>query len=205
VAWLHETLGRLSEDLAERLEHLHVIRSTRAIAAENLSAGELVSLQLDDGLLTARTGGRGPSRGRVRAATRQWGLVEVTDLEGIVPVQPTRVSVRTLSEADLDAPETPARLRTALGSPTGLVAALGLEAYALLVAARVAPVERFAVAEVGREAARIGVPVTIVVTERDLPRLLKEFATGAPPALEVSALFVRRGRGSNSRTRSRSS
>lgn len=201
VAWLHETLGRLSEDLAERLEHLHVIRSTRALAGENLLAGDLVSLRLDDGLLTARTGGRGPSRGRVRTAAVRGSLVDVTELQGIVTVRPTPVSVRTLSEADLDDPQTPARVRPALGAPRGLVAALGLEAFALLAKARVAPVERFAVAEVGREAARIGVPVTIVVTERDLPRLLAEFASGTPPSLEVSPLFARPGRGSSSRSR----
>ena len=201
VAWLHETFGHISEDIAARLAHLHVIRSTRAIAGESLSAGAAVTLELVGGLLTATRGARGPSRGRVRTAAHPGALVEVTDLEGIVAVHPTPVRIRTLSEADLTDSETPVRLRGALGAESGLVAAMGLEAYALLSEAKVTPVERFAVAEVGRDAARIGVPVQIVVSERDLPRLLADFSKSTPPSLEVSPLWVRPGRAGNARVR----
>lgn len=188
VAWLHETLDGLSADTAERLAHLHVIRSTRAIAADRIPEGSLVTLELVDGLLTARPGARGPSRGRARSAATRGGLVEVTDLEGIVPIHPIPVSVRTLSEADLVDPTTPARLARALAASSGIILALGIEVYALLSAAKVEPVERFAVAEVAREASQVGVPATVVVTEHDLPRLLAEFASGIPPSLDVSGL-----------------
>jgi predicted transcriptional regulator len=45
VAWLHETLRRLGDDLRERIERVHVIRSTRALALDDLSEGASVSLE----------------------------------------------------------------------------------------------------------------------------------------------------------------
>ena len=191
VAWLHETLDRLAEDLTERLAHLHIIRSTRAIAQETLRAGELVGLEIKEGLLTARRGPHGSSRGRAATDARRGSLVEVTDLEGIVPIRPAGVAVRTLSESELSDPGSPARLRAALAPTSGLVAALGLEVYALLTEAGISGIARFAVAEVGREATQVGVPVTIIVAERDLPHLLAEFASGPSPTLDVSPLFAR--------------
>lgn len=193
VAWLHETLDRLSQDLAERLAHLHVIRSTRAVAGEPLRAGEGVSLELRDGLLTARPGARGPSRGRARTSARRGTLVEIGELEGIVPIQPATVSVRTISDPEL-LRASPTRLRSFLRGTHGVVVAVGLEAYVRLAEAGLGPIERFAAAEVAREASRVGVPVTIVLLQRDLPRLLAEFSTGPIPSLDVSPLFGARAR-----------
>ena len=192
VAWLHETFGALNDDLAERLAHLHVIRSTRAVAGADLAAGELVSLELESGVLTARPGGGGASRGRVVTAAPRGGLAEVSDLEGIVPVEPAPLSIRTIPDAELTDPRVARRARAVRAGRDGLVAAMGVEAYAVLSAARIQPLERFAVAAVGREAAQIGVPVTIVVAERELPRLLAEFTRGHPPRLDVAPLFSKR-------------
>jgi hypothetical protein len=40
----------------------------------------------------------------------------------------------------------------------------------------------------GREAARLGIPGTILVMDRDLPRLLAEFSGPDPPPLDVLPL-----------------
>src|SRR6202521_4974607 len=56
IAWLHGTLGEVSEDLHGRLAQLHVVRSTRAVAGTVIPAGSEVSLGLEDGILTARPG-----------------------------------------------------------------------------------------------------------------------------------------------------
>ncbi|MGI0054817.1 MAG: hypothetical protein ACREBZ_03730 [Thermoplasmata archaeon] len=189
VEWLHGSLGRISEDTAERLVHLHVIRSTRALAGDDLADGAAVSLELRDGLLTAVAGGRGASHGRARGSVARGKLVEVSDLEGIVPVEPAPVTIRTISDRELSDPALSRNVHRALSSVRGLVAAMGIEAFAVLSDAGISPVERFAVAEVGREAARIGVPVTIVAVERELPRLLSEFAKGDPPTLHVGPLL----------------
>jgi len=189
VAWLHETLSGLGDDLRDRIERVHVIRSTRALALEDIPAGATVSLELRDGLLSVRSGTAGPSRGRVVKAGRKGSLVEVSDLEGIVPLTPAPISVRTLTSADLIDPNLADRVRRSLPSdPLSLVAADGLEAYHALAGARSGPVLRFAAGTACLEASSLGVPSYILVLEADLPRLLTQFAALSPPPLEVSPL-----------------
>jgi predicted transcriptional regulator len=189
VEWLHAALGRLGEEVRTRLDRLHVIRSCRAVALAPLSVGDRVSLELVDGLLSARPGSAGPSRGRVARGGRAGDLVEVGELEGIVPLLPAPVNVRTLSVPDLADPRLAARLRREVDrAGAGWVAAHGLEAYHALRAATGRPIGRFAVAAGAREASRLGVPSTVVVIETDLPRLLSEFGELDPPPLDVAPL-----------------
>jgi putative transcriptional regulator len=185
MAWLHETLSGLGVDVRARIDRLHVIRSTRAVAATSLSAGEPVSLELEGGLLTARRGSGGASRGRVTKGGRRGDLVEVGELEGIVPLHPARISVRTISDADLEDPGISGRVARSLGGPDGLLAAEGLEAFQVLRRATDRPVLRFAVAGAVREASQIGVPSTVLVSERDLPRLVAAIGPTDPPRLDV--------------------
>jgi predicted transcriptional regulator len=189
VAWLHETLRRLGDDLRDRIERVHVIRSTRALALEDLSEGAVVSLELRHGLLSARSGTGGPSRGRVRKSARKGSLVEVSDLEGIVPLTPAPISVRTLSSKDLTDPGLGERVRSDLPSdPLALVAADGLEAFHALSNAGPRSILRFAAGSACLEASRLGVPSYLLVLEGDLPRLLTQFAGPSPPPLEVAPL-----------------
>jgi predicted transcriptional regulator len=189
VAWLHETLRRLADDLRERIERVHVIRSTRALALGHLEEGEVVSLELHHGLLSARPGGSGPSRGRVRTGGRKGSLVEVSELEGIVPLTPAPIRVRTLALADLGDPRLASRVRANLPTdPLALVAAEGLEAYHALSRVGARPVLRFAVGSACLEASRLGVPSYILVLESELPYLLAQFAGASPPPLEVAPL-----------------
>ncbi len=185
VAWLHGSLGRLADDVRERIDRLHVIRSCRAIAGSDLEAGAPVSLEIRDGVLTARPGGNGPSHGRATRGAAAGTLVEISELGGIVPIVPARVSVRTLSDADLADPQLERRLRRELPSAPALVAAQGLEAYHSLRRSADRPIVRFAVGAACLEAARIGVPSLIVVLDRDLPDLLSAFSVVVPPPLDV--------------------
>lgn len=191
VAWLHEGLARLADDVRDRIARLHVIRSCRAIALVDLEERDVVSLELREGLLSARPGGSGPSRGRVATAARAGSLVVVTDLEGIVPLSPAVVTVRTLSDADLADPALPQRLRSVLPAAGSLLGAEGLEAYHSLRRATTRPILRFATASAVFDAARIGVPSTVVVLERDLPQLLSVFSGSNPPPLDVGPLALR--------------
>ena len=189
VAWLHETLRRLGDDLRQRIERVHVIRSTRALALDDLAEGAAVSLELHHGLLSARPGGGGPSRGRVQKGGRRGSLVEVSDLEGIVPLTPAPISVRTLASSDLADPRLATRVRNSLPSdPLALVAAEGLEAFHALSSAGSRSVLRFAAGTACLEASRLGVPSYILVLESDLPYLLAQFAGPSPPPLEVAPL-----------------
>lgn len=189
VAWLHETLSRLGDDLRDRIERVHVIRSTRAVALEDLPEGAAVSLELRNGLLTARVGSRGASRGRVLRGGPKGALVVVSNLEGIVPLSSAPITVRTLRPADLEDPSLADRVRRALRSePRDLVAAEGLEAFHALEKAGVRSTLRFAVGPACLEASRLGVPSFVLVLESDLPRLLAQFAVPSPPPLEVAPL-----------------
>jgi len=189
VAWLHETLSRLGDDVRERIERVHVIRSTRALAIEDVPPGGTVSLELENGLLSAHPGSGGPSRGRVVRGGRRGSLVEVSDLEGIVPLTPAPISVVTLSASDLADPRLAQRVRGRLPSgPHTVVAAEGLEAYHTLSRAGARSVLRFAVGSACLEASRLGVPSVVWVLESGLPHLLSQFAGPSPPPLEVSPL-----------------
>ena len=191
VAWLHETLRRLGDDLRERIERVHVIRSTRALALEDLEEGAPVSLELRHGLLSARRGTGGPSRGRVPRGGRKGSLVEVSDLEGIVSLSPAPISVRTLSVDDLADPQLSRRVRASLpADPLALVAAEGLEAYHALSGSGARTVQRFAAGLACLEASRLGVPSYLLVLKNDLPYLLSQFAGPSPPPLEVAPLSV---------------
>lgn len=188
VAWLHGTLAQLGDDIRRRIGRLHVIRSTRAVATAPLRSGAEVSLELRGGLLSARPGGNGASRGRVVRSAAAGELVEVEDLEGIVPLEPAVIAVRTISEKDLSDPRLGRRLTRAIPDPSVLLATEGLEPYHLLRRATSRPIVRFAAATVSVEAARLGVPSILFVLDRDLPRLLASFAVPNPPPLDVLPL-----------------
>jgi predicted transcriptional regulator len=189
VAWLHAALGVLREDVQGRLERLDVVRSCRALALGNLPAGTSVSLELVDGLLSARPGGGGASRGIVRTSAQRGELVEVDRLEGIVPIARGRVRVVPLPIARLRDRALPARLRALVRrSGPALLGAQGLEAYHLLAKAVDRPIVRFAVAGACREASQVGVDSTVVVLDEDLPRLLHQFTGNDAPPLEITPL-----------------
>ena len=190
VAWLHDALGRLGDDVRSRLDMLHVVRATRAVASEDLSEGERVSLELMDGLLSARRGGTGPSRGRALERARRGSLVDVGELEGIVPLTHAPVLVRSLTASEVRDPGLAQRLQGILPttSKDGFLGAIGLEPYHLLRSATDRPVIRFAVAAACAEASRLGVPSTVLLLDTDLPRFLAEFSGNDPPPLDVRPL-----------------
>ena len=188
VDWLHRQLEALRDDLVEKWTHLDVIRTTRALAHEPLRRGDQVALDLRHGRLTASRG-QGPSQGTVLAPARPGDLVEVGSLRGIVPVRAGTVHVLTFEEADVRRRGILLSLRRTLpAGDAGLLAAGGLEAEYLLHRATRRPFLRFGVAAASMEAARVGVDSTVVVGERELPRLLGQFEGPNPPRLRVRPL-----------------
>lgn len=189
MAWLHAAFGSVREDLDERIQRLHIIRSTRAVARGAVPARARVVLEVRHGVLEARAGARGSSRGRARTAAKNGELVDVVDLEGIVPLRPAEIRIVTLpNSAALDRRllgQLRARLREA---PESLLAASGVEASHWLQKASRRPVLRYAVAAAAMEASKVGVPTTLVVLENDLPRLLARFDEPQLPPITVRRL-----------------
>lgn len=195
VAWLHGALGMLRDDLAERMAALRVVRSTRALALAPLSAGQRVSLEMRDGWLAARPSPGGASSGRAVRGGELGSLVEVAELDGIVPIAPGRIRVVAIPESALSEAATPARLRAALDGESGQhLSAVGLEAWQLLKRAGLAPGGRFGVGAAALEASRVGVDSTVVLLEPELPRFLESFREEVPPNLVVARLGRRPAR-----------
>lgn len=194
VAWLHATLDDLEKDLAGRLDRLHIVRTTPALARAPIAAGESVVLSVEDGVLTARPGRAGPSRGVARNGARPDELVDVAELEGIVPLRPGTVRVIVLPSDRVREGSLPRSLAATLRSDSvGLLAAEGLEAYHLVRrAAHGTPVIRFGIAAAVEEATRLGIDCAVVVVDREVPRLLDRFAGPNPPGLEFVSLSGRR-------------
>jgi putative transcriptional regulator len=193
VDWLHGALGQVRDDLAERLDRLHIVRTTRAIATDALKAGDAVILELRDGVLLARPGHTQGSRGRSHGPARAGDLVEIGELEGIVPLPRGRVHVLPLPSARLADPTLARQVRAAVERrPNGLLLAYGLEGYHVLTRARTfRPVVRFGVAAALEEATRIGVDCLLVVADRDLPRLFEKIEGPDVPEFEFVSLSAR--------------
>lgn len=189
VEFLHRALGELRTDVDGRLARLHIVRTARAVARAPIPAGARVSLEMRDGILSARPGSRGASRGRAAASAAAGGLLEVVDLEGIVPIERARVRLLTLDPSTVADPSLPPALAEELDeAPEGLLAAQGLEAFHILRRATDRPIIRFGVGPASLEASRVGVPATVVLLEGELPRLLEEFTAPDPARVEVRAV-----------------
>lgn len=190
VAWLHASFGELRDELVARLARLHIVRSTRAVAVGRIRAGASVYMEMADGLLTARSGTDGPSRGRAQSDARPGELLEVGELEGIVPIVPGTITILSVPR-DTPLDERAARrLATRVGrSGAGLLAAAGLEAFHLLRRSTERPIVRFGIPAACREASQVGVASLVVALDAELPRLLGQFGATAALPLAVRSLI----------------
>jgi predicted transcriptional regulator len=189
VAALQGTLSSLAEETAQRLGRLEIVRTARALAGAPLRAGDRVVLSMVDGLLIATPGGRGASRGRAGGRARSGEPVDVTDLEGIVPIVPGAVEVWVVPRAG--GPVETVRRRAARllrEGRHGLVVAQGLDAVHLARSVTDEPIGRFGVAAAAAEASRVGVRTIAFVAEEELARFLAAFAGTSPPAVTVARL-----------------
>lgn len=205
VDWLHTALGGVRDDLAERLDRLHIVRTMPAVATAAIAAGQAVTLAIQDGVLTATPGSTDGSRGRVIQAAGAGELVEVGELQGIVPLPHGRLQVVAIPSDRLVDRALPAEVRaTLVAARPGLLAAFGLGAFHVLArAAPARPFVRFGVASALAEATELGVDGTVVVTDRDLPRLFEQFDRPVTPSLEFLPLRPPAGRRIARRTRPR--
>jgi putative transcriptional regulator len=196
VDWLHASLGSVRDDLAHRLDRLHIVRTTRALASDPIALGDEVGLELRDGVLLARQGPSTGSRGRAHSPAAVGDLVDVGDLQGIVPLPQGRVVVVPVpSESRPSEPLVRFVRQQIARHPNGLLLAYGLEGLHLLRRARPRrPIIRFGVAAAITEATRLGVDCFLVVADRDLPRLFGLFSDPDVPAFEFATPSVGRRR-----------
>jgi putative transcriptional regulator len=204
VDWLHSRLGDLQDDLVERLRRLRVVRNGRALAGAALQAGEVVTLAVEKGLLTARPGATGASTGRAQSAARAGTIVEISDLAGIVPLDRGHVEVFVVDPQHVNDPRLLERIQRQVGARSEpMLAAVGLEAYHLARRATTQSILRFGVGAACREASRLGISTTVFVSAPELPRLLADLGEPDDPPLTVRSLLPG-GPGDGSRSGPRS-
>jgi len=161
-------LLRRAEDLthyADRVTEdvLGTVGEDAAIAAERVSDGESVSLEMRDGLLHAVPGDEGPATGVATTDAEAGEDVGVTGFEGVIDLQPGVVAVsqvppvRSGGSGAVD----PDSVRKACAG-ADLTLAAGVEAVVALRKADIEPATAFAAGDVAAEAASRGLDVAVI-------------------------------------------
>lgn len=166
VDWLFQE----AKDLRRFADHvtddvLESVQEDAAIAAEDVSSGETVTLSLRDGHLSAAPGSSGPATGVATTDAEAGDDVSITGFEGVIEIGPGQATVIQIpparsggsSAVDLSA------LETACGVADVVVAA-GVEAVVALRKAGVEAETSLAAGEVAAAAAARGLDATVVAT-----------------------------------------
>lgn len=93
---LHEGVRHLHTALTDLAAPLDVIQVTSAVAAAAITQGQSVALFMEDGDLAARPGATAPSRGTARNAAKPGEEVIVEQLQGMVRLDPGRLTLVSL-------------------------------------------------------------------------------------------------------------
>ncbi|SFF94544.1 putative transcriptional regulator [Halopelagius inordinatus] len=166
VDWLFQEV----KDLRRFADHvtddvLESVQEDAAVAAEDVSAGETVTLSLRDGLLHAAPGSSGPATGVATTDAAAGDDVSITGFEGVIEIGPGRVTVVQIPPARSGGSSAVAlsALETACDAADVVVAA-GVEAVVALRKADVEAETTLAAGEVAAAAAARGLDATVVAT-----------------------------------------
>ena len=175
---LHEGVRQLRHAVDAVATPLSVIRVTSAVAAARIKAGERVGLYMHEGDLAARPRHRAPSTGRALRDAEPGEEVVVTDLAGLVDLQPGRLAVVAVPSpgeggvARVDAP----RLRGLLKDHPRPDKTGAVGTGAVLLAKRLGEVHfEFAADRAAFNAAERGLAVRLFVTRDRLPGVMQAF------------------------------
>lgn len=176
---LHEGVRRLRSAIDAVAAPLSVIRTTSAVAAARIKAGERVGLYMHQGDLAARPRHKSPSTGRALRDADAGDEVVLTDLSGLVELTPGRLFVIAVSSpleggvARVDLP----RLRSLLKESSARADKVGaLGTGAAILAKRLGPVDfEFAADRAAFNAAERGLQVRLFVSRERLPEAMQAF------------------------------
>ncbi|MEK6986059.1 MAG: hypothetical protein AABX89_06730 [Candidatus Thermoplasmatota archaeon] len=179
---LHEGVRSLRDAVTTLAGPLDVIQVTSALAASQIAAGQEVGLFMADGELEARPSANAPSRGRAREAAKPGDEVIVTDLKGMVKLEPGALTVISLpgpGEGGIARLDT-ARLRKLIGAQKATkVGAHGTGATILarrLVGDGLRTLDfTFAADRAAFNAAERGLDVLLLVTRDRLSEVMQAF------------------------------
>jgi len=189
VDWLLTQAGDVRR-YADRVtdDVLGGVNEEAAIATADIAEGESVTLSMQDGLLHAAPGEAGPATGVATTAASAGAEVGVTGFEGIIDMEPGRVTVvqvPPVRAGGSGAVDTEALTAACAGAT--LVLAAGTEAVVALRRIDAAPAVTVAAGAVAAAAARRGVDVVVVATADQVGRVTDPLRD-AGTAYEVSAV-----------------
>lgn len=141
------------------------VQEDAAIATDDIEAGEVVSLSIEQGLLRATPGDLGPATGTATTDAAAGTDVSVTGFEGIIEMEPGVVTVVQVPPARSGGSRAIDRdqLRS-ICAPADLIAAAGVEAVVSLQSIDREPAVTVAAGSVAADAAARGMECVVVAT-----------------------------------------
>lgn len=175
VNWIIKTLRELDSYSASVKRTVTNITVCAAVAESDLNKGQIVTLEMEDGILVARSArGRG-AKGIAVTDARKGEDIGVSNIDGIVPLKPGKITILKIpaiqnggsNNVNLD------RLKHEISKkiPHG---AIGIEALIALKRIGIKPQYFYGVAEAAIEAVNSGLPFLIICTDDAVPELLKK-------------------------------
>ncbi|USZ69049.1 winged helix-turn-helix transcriptional regulator [Halorussus salilacus] len=189
VDWLLQEAGdvrRYADHVTEDV--LGSVQEDAAVATDDISEGEAVTLSLSDGLLHATPGEEGPATGVATTDAAAGGDVGVTGFEGIIDFDPGTVTVYQVPPVRSGGAEAvDADALASACAAADLVTATGVEAVVALDRIDREPATKFAAGEVAAAAAGRGLDVVVVATADIVGRVTDALREG-DVSYEVSGL-----------------
>lgn len=182
---LHEGVRHLRDAVGALAAPLDVIQLTSAVAATTIQAGDPVGLFMEDGDLAARPSKDAPSRGRARNAAKAGEEVIVGDLQGMVRLDPGRLTLLSIAgpaEGGIAAVDREALRRLLRKGGGGPAQRMGAHGTGARVLARWLAKEgcgrldfEFAADRAAFNAAERGLDVLLLVTRDRLAEVMESF------------------------------
>ncbi|RJQ37834.1 MAG: winged helix-turn-helix transcriptional regulator [Dehalococcoidia bacterium] len=175
VNFIFKMAGELEEYSALVAQVVTKISVVTALADGDITPGQAVGLFMRDGLLYAGVTGKSGARGVAISRARRGEDVGITNLEGIVALEPGEITIAVIPGIEKGGSAmADRRFLKKLCRGKEMVAAIGLEAFAALVKIGVEPACRYAPAQAVVEAAHAGLSPLAVCAAGELSSLVKK-------------------------------
>jgi len=177
VNWILKTLRDLGSYSALVQKVITNITICTAVADSDLYQGQPVGLEMKDGVLFATAGIGEGAKGVAVSNVKKGEDVGISNIEGIVEFQPGKITILKIPSIQRGGSKSVdlTKLREEIRKGA-LLGAIGIEALIALKRIGVTPRYFYGVKEAMIEAARSGLPFTVVCVEDDIPNLLQGVA-----------------------------
>ena len=199
VNWVLKALRELQQYSATAQRALTSITTWAAIAARNITRGETVGLVMKDGLLYADSYDGKGAYGMATGNAIIGQDVGITDIEGIVALEPGQVTVLEMPDIQSGGSRgVDYRKLQRLLTQTAPVGTMGTEAVVALRHIEKAPDYLYGASQAAIEAARSGLSFIVLCTGSEEPRLLQ---TLAEEGIRYRLVDIRKPKALTSRTK----